>query len=112
MVLRFGFLKMAMGFSVLLMVGCSSPSDHGLPKTYTIEISSMKFQPASLEVQKGDTVIFLNKDMVSHDVTEEQHKSWSSSVLSPGQSYKLVVTKSADYYCSIHPVMKGKLITN
>ena len=70
----------------------------------------MKFQPAELIVQKGDTVVWINNDIVAHDVTEESSKAWTSSVMPVGQSWSLVVTQNADYYCSIHVVMKGKLV--
>ncbi|MEO6187973.1 MAG: plastocyanin/azurin family copper-binding protein [Ginsengibacter sp.] len=79
-------------------------------KVYNVDIKEMKFQPAELTVQKGDTVIWTNHDIVTHDVTEEKNKLWTSGPLAPGQSWSLVVDKSADYYCSIHVVMKGKLI--
>jgi plastocyanin len=69
----------------------------------------MKFVPADITVHKGDTVIWINKDMVAHDVTEETAKAWTSSPISFGGSWKMEVTEEADYYCSIHAVMKGKL---
>ncbi len=70
----------------------------------------MQFQPAELTLQKGDTVVWTNHDIVTHDVTEETSKLWTSVPLAPRKSWSLVVTKSADYYWSIHVVMKGKLI--
>ena len=70
----------------------------------------MKFQPAELEVQKGDTVVWVNRDIVAHDVTEQPDKAWTSSPLTTGQSWSMVAEQSADYYCSIHVVMKGKLV--
>jgi plastocyanin len=70
----------------------------------------MQFHPAELLVQKGDTVVWINHDIVAHDVTEQAHKLWTSGPLAPGESWNLVVTESADYYCSIHVVMKGKLV--
>jgi plastocyanin len=48
--------------------------------------------------------------MVVHDVTEETHKVWSSGPLPAGKSWKMAIDRSADYFCSIHVVMKGKLI--
>jgi len=69
----------------------------------------MKFQPAVLTVNNGDTVVFVNKDLLTHNVTEE-NKGWSSTPLSANQSYKKVIKESSGYYCSFHPVMKGKLI--
>ena len=79
-------------------------------KVYNVEIKQMQFQPPELTLQKGDTVVWTNHDIVTHDVTEEKGKLWTSGPLAPGQSWSLVVTESADYYCSIHVVMKGKLI--
>jgi plastocyanin len=77
---------------------------------HTVEIKQMKFVPDVLHLKAGDTVLWINEDITDHDVTEEANKAWSSSKLSPGQSWKKVFTKSEDYYCSIHVVMKGKLV--
>jgi plastocyanin len=96
-------------FLLLLISGAAAPGKP-LPPEHTVEIKQMQFQPAELKVQKGDIVIFINRDLVEHNVTEASHKSWSSSALPAGSSWKLVVTQSANYYCTIHPVMKGKLL--
>jgi plastocyanin len=101
--------SMCMLFSIFLFNSCSNDTKT-LPKRYTVEISQMKFQPAELLVQKGDTVVFINRDFVIHDVTEETNESWTSSALPAGKSWSLVVTQSSNYYCSIHQVMKGKLV--
>ena len=77
---------------------------------HTIEIRQMKFQPDELRLHKGDTVLWINKDITDHDVTEETNKTWTSSRLSTGKSWSKVITESADYFCSLHVVMKGKLI--
>ncbi|MEO7087676.1 MAG: plastocyanin/azurin family copper-binding protein [Bacteroidia bacterium] len=75
---------------------------------HTVEIKDMKFQPQELWLNSGDTVVFINRDMVAHDVTEK-NKAWASPPLLTGQSWRKVITESTDYYCSIHTVMKGKL---
>lgn len=97
-------------FLILLVSSCSSPTEKAKPKVYKVEIKDMKFQPEELSVQKGDTVIFINHDLVVHDVTEKENGAWSSSPLASGKTWKLVVTQSWDYYCSIHQVMNGKLL--
>jgi plastocyanin len=116
-------------FFLLFLYGCATPEERAIkvpePDStaanaipthpagsglHIIEIKDMKFQPESLSVKKGDTVMWTNHDIVTHDVTEEKSKAWTSGPLAPGQSWSLVVTESADYYCSIHVVMKGKLI--
>lgn len=97
-------------FAVFLLNGCDSTPEKYIPQVYTITISEMKFQPAELTVHRGDTVVWVNQDMVVHDVTEEKNKLWSSGQLPSGKSWKMPVEGSADYYCSIHVVMKGKLV--
>lgn len=96
--------------AAFLLNSCDPETEKIVPKVHTVEIKQMKFQPAELIVQKGDTVVWINNDIVAHDVTEEPNKTWSSSVMAVGESWSLVVTQSADYYCSIHVVMKGKLV--
>ncbi len=104
--------------SLFFLNGCSSPPEEynttsqipeekPAPSLYIVQIEQMKFFPSSISVNAGDTIMWVNNDMVAHDVTEEKNKSWSSSLLQPGKSWKLVVKESADYYCSIHVVMKG-----
>jgi len=95
---------------IFLLNSCTSTPKETVHKLYNVEIKEMQFQPAELTLQKGDTVVWTNHDIVTHDVTEEKSKVWTSGPLAPGKSWSLVVTKSADYYCSIHVVMKGKLI--
>jgi len=95
---------------IFLLGSCISTPEKAIHKVYNVEINQMQFQPASITVQKGDTVIWTNHNMVAHDVTEEREKRWTSGPLAPGESWSLVVTESADYYCSIHVIMKGKLI--
>ena len=104
--------------SVLFLNGCSSPPEKDntppqipeekpAPSLYIVQIEQMKFFPPDISVNAGDTIMWINNDMVAHDITEEKNKSWSSSLLKPGKSWKLVVKEGADYYCSIHVVMKG-----
>lgn len=95
--------------SIILLNACTAP-EKTIHKVYTVEIKQMKFEPSELVVQKGDTVVWINRDIVAHDVTEESGKAWTSSLMPAGKSWSLAVTKSADYYCSIHVVMKGKLV--
>jgi plastocyanin len=108
---------------VILLNGCSFPSGETEDKTgtseipegkqapslYVVQIEQMKFLLADISVHSGDTVMWINNDMVAHDVTEEKNKAWSSSLLQPDKSWKFVVKESADYYCSIHVVMKGSI---
>jgi plastocyanin len=95
---------------VVFFIGCTSEPEKRVPVVHTIVISAMQFNPAELTLQKGDTIVFINNDLVVHDITQEPDKTWSSSNLSPGQSFRMAVRESSNYYCSIHPTMKGKLL--
>ncbi len=108
----FGGNALVLVFPLIILAGCSTTPtpEKYKPKTFTIEIYQMKFQPALLTVHKGDTVEWVNKDIVSHDVTQVPNNLWSSSNLLPGKSWKMAVEETDDYYCSIHVVMVGKLI--
>ena len=112
-------------FLVFVLNSCSTPEERGrLPgdtatdassttsahKVYSIEIKDMKFDPGEITVHKGDTVVWINHDMVTHCVTEENTKAWTSSNIAAGNSWKMVVQSGADYFCAIHQVMKGKIL--
>jgi plastocyanin len=75
----------------------------------TVVINGMKFHPDEIIVQKGDIIVWINKDIVAHNVTEEKMKAWTSSIIPSGESWKMVVKQSSSYFCSLHPVMKGTI---
>jgi len=79
------------------------------PETHIVEIKQMKFEPNEVKVRKGDRVLWINKDITDHDVTEQANRTWASSPLKTGQSWSMVVTQNVDYYCNLHQVMKGKI---
>lgn len=103
--------------TLFLLNGCSSPNgnkanDEGnsMHSVDTVVIKQMQFNPAELNVKKGDTIIWINNDLVSHDVTSETPKKLYSDTLEVSKSWKWAVTDSVAYFCSIHPTMKGKIL--
>ena len=76
---------------------------------HTVTIKGMVFDPAELHVKKGDVVTWINKDIVAHNVTQFPDSKWTSGTLTNGKSWKMNIGKSFDYFCSIHPTMKGKV---
>lgn len=76
---------------------------------HVVTIENMKFNPAAITVNKGDQVTFINKDIVGHNATEV-NKVWASTMLQTGQSWTFSPQKTSDYYCTVHLVMKGKII--
>lgn len=82
------------------------------PKTDTIVISQMKFQPDNLTINKGDTVVWINKDLVAHNVTEQAENGIQSDTIKTNASWKMAPDHSFKYICSIHPTMQAELTVN
>lgn len=106
----------------MIIVGCGNAitdrvqeetvSVDPVQQIHRVEIYQMKFLPAEIIVNKGDKIVFVNKDLVAHDITELWNKKWSSGPLQPDNSWTLEVSDSASYYCSLHEVMRGKILVN
>lgn len=86
----------------------SSPSS----ATHNVTISGYAFGPADLTIKKGDTVTWTNKDVVAHNVIENDGQTGpKSGDLNQNQTYSYTFTKTGtfSYYCSIHPYMTAKI---
>lgn len=75
----------------------------------TVAMAGLKFEPGTLTVAKGATVVFDNDDTAPHTVTARSGGT-DSGVIDPGRSFSLVASESFDYFCSIHPSMTAKLV--
>lgn len=75
----------------------------------TVWMIGVKFQPETITVNKGDTIVWINKDIVAHNVTVLPNEEWTSGDIEVGGSWKMVIEESFDYYCTVHPPMKGKV---
>lgn len=93
---------------IIFAVGCNKGGSQK-PVTHKVVISGMKFHPDTLTVAKGDTVVWINKDIVTHDVTAYPDSAWTSGPITQDASWKKAFTHSFEYFCSIHPAMKGKI---
>jgi plastocyanin len=99
---------------ILVLLGAAAlPRPNDIPpRRHVVEIEGMAFHPAVMEVAPGDTVIWLNRDIVPHTATGDGKPVWSTGVLAREQSgiYVPRQSGSSTYFCELHPVMKGKLI--
>jgi plastocyanin len=100
-------------FRLAILVGLcfalSCKESHHAPVNHTVLIQGMKFQPGLITVELGDSITWINKDIVAHNIVALPDSAWRSNILPSGASWTLVPKKSSDYYCSIHVVMKGKI---
>ena len=79
-----------------------------------IGIDNFAFTPRVLTVKAGTTVTFINKDDVPHLIVSTQNKFKPSKVLDTDQRFSTTLAKpgSYDYFCSLHPMMQGKIVVN
>jgi plastocyanin len=80
------------------------------PRTHTVTIEGMLFQPADLTVKPGDTVVWVNKDMFPHTVTSKTG-AFDSRQIDAGKSWSYQVSTKGEfpYVCTLHPTMAGVL---
>jgi plastocyanin len=86
----------------------------GVTSGVVIGIKDFAFSPANVQVQKGETVTWVNCEgdpSVPHTATAKD-RSWTSPNLVRGQTYSRVFTAAAtvDYFCVIHPSMQAKVV--
>ena len=64
----------------------------------------------SLTVARGDTVVWVNKDLVPHTATSKTG-AFDSQTIQAGKSWKFTVRKKGDfaYVCTFHPTMTATL---
>jgi plastocyanin len=90
-------------------VGLASLSAHAA--TIQIVMDKLVFMPAETQARVGDTIEWINSDILAHTATATSGDNWNV-VIAPKKTEKLILQKAGtiDYYCKYHPNMKGKLI--
>lgn len=88
-------------------------------KTDTIEIVkgssspdiAMPFMPAVVSAHEGTTITWKNEDNAVHTVTEAGSK-FDSQFIQPGAKWQHAFKEKGqfDYYCMLHPWMKGVVV--
>ncbi|HYK89323.1 MAG TPA: cupredoxin family copper-binding protein, partial [Acidobacteriota bacterium] len=105
--------KSALYLCVTLLVTISAPGRPAVktPDPEPVKIDNFNFSPATLTVQVGATVTWINQDDVPHNVVEVD-KKFKSGILDTGDrfTYTFKTAGAYDYFCSIHPHMTGKVI--
>ena len=78
-------------------------------KTVGVSVANFSFNPATITINKGDTVIWTNQDPVSHQIAGA---GLNGPVMSKGQSYSFAfnTTGTFAYHCAIHPSMTGTVV--
>jgi plastocyanin len=100
----------AIAVSLIVCAIGLAAGERAKPQTHTVTIEGMRFQPESLTIARGDTVVWVNNDLVPHTATSEAG-SFDSQIIQPEKSWKFTASKKGEfaYTCTFHPTMKGML---
>ena len=80
------------------------------PTLHRVTIHGFTFDPARLEVARGDTIEWTNRDILPHTATALSGR-WDSKSLGPGASWRLVASTAGaePYQCVFHPTMQARI---
>jgi plastocyanin len=89
-----------------------------VPGATTVNIQNFAFNPASITVPKGTTVIWVNQDTADHQIINDAQGSigegtlFTSNSLQKGAQYpfRFDTPGTYPYHCNIHPSMKATVI--
>ena len=82
------------------------------PATNEVTIDNFSYKPQTLTVPVGTTVTWINRDDIPHTVLSVDKTTIVSPALDTDEkfSYTFTAPGTNDYYCSVHPHMKGRII--
>jgi plastocyanin len=106
-------MRIATWLAALLVALCIAglgASERAAPKTHTVTIEGMQFLPDVLTVSRGDTIVWVNRDLVPHTATSKAG-GFDSKTIGADESWKYVAVTKGDfaYICTLHPAMKATL---
>jgi plastocyanin len=101
---------LAAALSLLVCSTSVATGDQPKSKRHTVTIEGMRFVPEVLTVATGDTVVWVNKDLVPHTATSKAG-SFDSKDIQADKSWGYTVHRKGDfaYLCTFHPSMTAML---
>ena len=79
-------------------------------ETVQVKISDLAFSPVEVTARVGDTIRWVNDDIVDHTATATKGGDWDVMIVA-GKQAELQLTRAGeiDYFCRFHPFMKAKI---
>ena len=97
------------------------PSETSVPASevpegaIVVNIAKMKYDNTDLKIKAGDTVVWINQDVMPHNVEFQPGVTGDSDLKGPmlkkDQSYSITFNEAGEYayHCTPHPFMRGKV---
>ncbi|GAB4517674.1 MAG: hypothetical protein Kow00133_02180 [Amphiplicatus sp.] len=95
-------------YALVAGLACACAPQTGEAETHIVEMRGLEFIPAEIDVAAGDTVTWVNADVMPHTATAADG-SWDSGTMEAGDEWSLVIETAGalDYVCAFHPTMTG-----
>ena len=102
---------LALAGAALALVLAPAQAPQAQPAAVAVKIGNFTFSPQVLTVPVGAAVAWTNDDDVPHTVVATDG-AFRSKPLDTGDSYAVTFKTPGEhaYFCSIHPMMTGKVI--
>lgn len=77
--------------------------------TQMVDMENFAFDPETIDIKPGTLVLWVNKDNFTHNIRSD---TFNSPDILSGGSFSSIFELSGtyDYYCGVHPAMKGKIV--
>jgi plastocyanin len=102
---------LARGASLLLTAILLSGHGGARPQSHVLKVAGFQFLPPRIDVSVGDSITWVNEDIVPHTATAVGG-AWDSGTIA-SQARRTVVVKAVGriaYVCALHPSMKGTVV--
>jgi len=92
--------------AVVMMLAAASASARA--ETIQVMVDKLVFTPAEVSAKVGDTIEWINRDILTHTATV---KGGMEVMIPVKKTVRLTLQKAEaiDYYCRFHPNMKGRI---
>ena len=82
---------------------------HSAPRLHRIFIQAMRFGPVPAGIRAGDTILWVNRDVVPHTATARDRSF--DVTLAANSSARMTARRTGTFavYCRYHPTMTARL---
>ncbi|RQR60135.1 copper-binding protein [Burkholderia sp. Bp9126] len=100
--------RRAIGAAWLLGALLATPA--AFAGSHVIVVDQMRYTPSELTVQRGDEVVWINRDLFAHTASADGD-GFDSGSIAPQASWHYVARERGrfPYACTFHPTMHGTL---
>ncbi len=102
-------VRALLALGLLAVVAVAATAEDSAPRRTEIAMRGNSFRPRRADVTLGDTIVWVNRDIVRHDAVKDG--LFDTGELRGGESYSWVPadTGTIEYRCTIHQRMRGQI---